>query len=471
MKQLLVASALVCATALNAFAVAAPRRDGAMVVHEWGTFTSFQDRDGATISGINVDDEPVPPFVHRQNGLPILTAGGFPARWSQGAPRCHADVTLRLETPVLYFYPPAGFSSDQPIDVEAKFTGGWLTEYFPYAVPELPGFPDALSLSAQGSLKWTGLRLLQEGSSKLPQTSEGVWLAPRNVQSAIVTTEGGEEAEKYLFYRGVAHLDAPLVVRQRDDKLTVALRDGETLLTQIPRSWLVRVLPDGRVWYRALATNEARNGRIELPVSFDEVGATHDGRDALRRELASALVAEGLFPDEAQAMLETWKLSYFASEGLRLFFLLPQAWTDSYLPLSISVPSDVTRVMMGRIELVSAHQRAVLGNLHGLPPEAIEQVPLYVRLLNETADLSEQEIKERQEKVFRLLQNFHQSHAEFYRAFDLEVPEALRLYDSLGRFRDALLGHEMRFAQDQATRLRLKQIIGTYSACVPPGLR
>jgi hypothetical protein len=40
------------------------------------TFTSFQDTQGLTISGINVDDEP-----------------------DAGAPRCHPDVTLRLETP------------------------------------------------------------------------------------------------------------------------------------------------------------------------------------------------------------------------------------------------------------------------------------------------------------------------------------------------------------------------------------
>src|SRR5688572_8919158 len=36
-----------------------------LVVHEWGTFTSFQDARGEAIPGINVDDEPVPGFVHR----------------------------------------------------------------------------------------------------------------------------------------------------------------------------------------------------------------------------------------------------------------------------------------------------------------------------------------------------------------------------------------------------------------------
>src|SRR5437870_1291138 len=35
-----------------------------LVVHEWGTFTSLQDENGRSIGGLNVDDEPLPKFVH-----------------------------------------------------------------------------------------------------------------------------------------------------------------------------------------------------------------------------------------------------------------------------------------------------------------------------------------------------------------------------------------------------------------------
>jgi len=94
-----------------------------LVVHEWGTFTSFQDELGQTIPGINVDDEPVPVFVHRLGDVPIFSTSALPAHWSQGAPRCHPDVTLRLETPVMYFYPTAGWDS-KPLDVRATFVGG-----------------------------------------------------------------------------------------------------------------------------------------------------------------------------------------------------------------------------------------------------------------------------------------------------------------------------------------------------------
>ncbi len=38
-----------------------------LMVHEWGTFTSLQDEAGRQLGGINVDDEPLPTFVHDLN--------------------------------------------------------------------------------------------------------------------------------------------------------------------------------------------------------------------------------------------------------------------------------------------------------------------------------------------------------------------------------------------------------------------
>ena len=114
--------------------VAAVHAAPPLVVHEWGTFTSFQDANGRTIQGINVDDEPVPPFVHRLRDFQTFQTTSPPASWSQGAPRCSPGVTLRLETPVLYFYPPAGWQA-RPFDVKATYlpsqlTSAWLLAPF-----------------------------------------------------------------------------------------------------------------------------------------------------------------------------------------------------------------------------------------------------------------------------------------------------------------------------------------------------
>ncbi len=100
-----------------------PGAYGELVVHEWGTFTSLQAEDGRALGGINTDDEPVPAFVHDiARGL-LLPASEAPPTFSQGAPSAHPDVTMRLETPVIYFH---GLASERrPIEVKVAFRGGW----------------------------------------------------------------------------------------------------------------------------------------------------------------------------------------------------------------------------------------------------------------------------------------------------------------------------------------------------------
>ena len=415
-----------------------------LVVHEWGTFTSFQDAEGRTISGINVDDEPVPRFVHRLRDFQTFRTTSLPASWSQGAPRCYPGVTLRLETPVLYFYPPAGWQP-RPFDVRATFVGGWLTEFYPSATTEGMNVQKVVDGGARGSLHWRQVRLDSTADLLQPKTDSPVWVAPRKVHSTLVVNAATREAEKYLFYRGVGNLDAPIVVREEGGSLHISLR-GESRLLQLPRLWVVEVAPDGRVRHQTLEPEGRYATAPGYPKPF---GNQKSSLEQLKRELAAALTGDGLYADEAAAMLATWSLSYFESEGLRVFFLLPQSWTDVQLPLSISTPAKVTRVMVGRVELVSAHQREVLQALSALPDETVQDgPPLY-------ADPN----------VYRLMQAGESSHAELYRATGRKVPEALELFDSLGRFRDAFLAHEWRTESDAARRARLYRIMRLFSAC------
>jgi hypothetical protein len=419
-----------------------------LIVHEWGTFTSFQDDRGVTISGINVDDEPVPAFVHRLRDLPIFTPRSMPATWSQGAPRCHPDVTLRLETPVLYFYPQPEFPRERSFDVQASFNGGWLTEFYPSAAAENPGFPRALTVSTQALLSWRGLVLPARTDIEPPRTTERVWLAPRAVRAANVVNRERTEAEKYLFYRGVGRVEAPLRVQRDNGLLAIELRETARSLASVPRLWVVHVSPDGHVRFRSASA--AKQTRTALPSHAAEEGAS-SGLEGLQRELKAALIDEGLYEDEAEAMLETWRLSYFESEGLRVFYLLPRAWTDQRLPLSISVPAETVRVMLGRIELISEHQRTMLRELYGFPDEAFRIPPLYYESRPAYARMIEGDV----------------THSELYRVAGRAVPAPLQRYESLGRFRDALLAHELRSATDGVMRKRLETIIRTFSACLP----
>jgi hypothetical protein len=76
-------------------------------------------------------------------------------------------------------------------------------------------------------------------------------------------------------------------------------------------------------------------------------------------------------------------------------------------------------------------------------------------------------------EALKLMQKGGQSHSDLYRAVGREVPEALQLYESLGRFRDALLAHEWHNEVDATRRARYGRIIQLYSACFadPRGAR
>ena len=71
-------------------------------------------------------------------------------------------------------------------------------------------------------------------------------------------------------------------------------------------------------------------------------------------DLASTLVAHGLYAKEARAMVNTWRTSYFTTEGVRVLFVLPQSWTDRFIPMKIEPPpNELVRVMVGRVELLT----------------------------------------------------------------------------------------------------------------------
>jgi hypothetical protein len=123
---------------------------------------------------------------------------------------------------------------------------------------------------------------------------------------------------------------------------------GETRL-----AWLADFRGDG--------TAAFRRATPEMPASFTAYSRAN--LEKLRREMRDALVEDGLFPKEAEAMLRTWEGSYFQSRGLRLFYIVPREWTDRHLPLKISPEAEVVRVMIGRIELVTPEQRRTLERL------------------------------------------------------------------------------------------------------------
>jgi hypothetical protein len=76
--------------------------------------------------------------------------------------------------------------------------------------------------------------------------------------------------------------------------------------------------------------------------------------DNVAEDLRTRLVESGLFDREARAMVNTWRTSYFRTEGVRALLVMPRAWTDAFIPMQIEpIPREVVRVMVGRIELLT----------------------------------------------------------------------------------------------------------------------
>jgi hypothetical protein len=336
----------------------------ALIVHEWGTFTSLQDETGRTIGGINGDDEPLPKFVHDllSSRDEISFGKGLPGSGSR------SEVTMRLETPVMYFHLPPG-AKEQMVDVSVKFRGGLLSQFYPDATTNVDKselFP-IITDQTIGTLRWNNVRIGTNGVG--PATDSHVWLAPRNVDSASVTADNGE-SERYLFYRGVGHVDAPIVAKRDGYNLTFALRDSMNAFNSVTwrfeKLWLASFDADGSCHAVELGPlDEVANATLATPIPPDGTPGVLDLQH-LRASMKTSLVAAGLYKDEAEAMLSTWEKSYFKSAGLRLFYLVPRDWTDRFLPLKVSSRAQIERVMIGRLEMVSPQQRDALGRIAGI---------------------------------------------------------------------------------------------------------
>jgi len=71
-------------------------------------------------------------------------------------------------------------------------------------------------------------------------------------------------------------------------------------------------------------------------------------------DLEASLISSGLYPEEAHAMLESWKDSWF-EEGSRLIYIVPDSFVENILPLSVEPqPATIHRVFVGRMELLTA---------------------------------------------------------------------------------------------------------------------
>ncbi len=342
-------------------------------LHEWGTFTTVSSSTGELLPGVYKEEEALPPFVHAHEGMHNhgVPSGLFTKGIDWRRPLL--GVTVRMETPVLYFYTPEAFQAR----VEVGFTGGTISQWYPERsggekLPPIKRDAKGNVLQKENTLDftshWNGsitwdVSVTPPGPDASARVFRGTetptWLHPRQPDSALVTTANGE-TEKYLFYRGLGRFDLPVTFASGDSSVTVHNR-GESPVTGM--LLYEKAGPTARLTaVSALAKGEKRE------ISPAGNGFTQDWRKPVYAAAADMLTAAGLTRQEADAMVQTWWTSYFERDGRRVFWIVPRETTDRVLPLRVNpAPAETVRVLVGRSELLTPafeHQLATEWTAH-----------------------------------------------------------------------------------------------------------
>jgi hypothetical protein len=353
-------------SSLSAFAATPPAKEN-YVAHEWGTFTSVQGADGIQLEWNPFTVTELPKFVYtvfnptgRQQKV-VLPVFQMPGKSSFLARQ-------RMETPVIYFY------SDEArkVDVEVNFPDGRITEWYPQlANPRAQaGVAPARPVSVTGvraAMRWGDVEILPGNGSaeaaKFPKDETGShYYAARETDAAalrVKTPDGTEQHEKFLFYRGLGQFDAPLKVSHWGDNAESVRLENTS------------AAPLGPFFVYAVRGNKA--ALVEEPVldakvmddkefKFDKIARPiAEVRAELAAKLRAALTNAGLYEKEAAAMVKTWDDSWLGEQGTRVLYLLPQKWSDTVLPLTITpAPKEVKRVFVGRAEIITPAQEFAL---------------------------------------------------------------------------------------------------------------
>jgi hypothetical protein len=360
--------------------VLAAKSDGNYVVHEWGTFTSVQGTDGQLVEWRPLESSSLPQFVYNwyHPGPGRRDASGLTAS------KAAISTLQRMETPVIYFYS----DQEQTVDVSVRFPKGVITEWYPQAdrigpstvvpspfVARLDGWTQKAGAKPGTTLAtlfknhadkeskaaWSHVRILANASTdssspQLPMDASGShYFSARATDANYLqvaphgSTNLASEHEKFIFYRGVGSFETPLRVTQVSNNTVELSNTGHDPLVHL---FLLNVANKAGTLAYLDQLAPGKSHQLQFTPGGSSLELASLSRK-LGEQMANALVAEGLYQREADAMVNTWKHSWFAEQGLRVLYVLPRAWTEETLPLKLDPqPRDVVRVMVGRAEVL-----------------------------------------------------------------------------------------------------------------------
>ncbi len=244
-------AALIVAAMLAGMVMLLRSDESRLEVHEWGTFTVLSGSDGTPLRWYQpwADQARLPGFVH-------VNPLGFKS----------LPAYLRMETPVLYFYP----SRKMDVTAKVEMRNGRITEWFPAVAGPAISFPQ----SPEGhTVHWEGTLLPPDATVDMPtppgtnpyfraRAVPDAWYfsaAPPTVPAFVsgppnldtLHKEGPKklppQVDKFIFYRGAGDAVPPVRASVSGSSVTLS---GNPLSTGISAAFALRASPTGLLWCR-----------------------------------------------------------------------------------------------------------------------------------------------------------------------------------------------------------------------------
>lgn len=334
-----------------------PSLDNLYTAHEWGTFTSLSTSDGRLMTGLEVEEESLPAFVYSHSMFPGLF-NSSPLVMYKRIPLRVKNVTIKMETPVIYFYTDQ-IKKPLKVNVDVRFNGGSISQWYPQRTSgeSIGSLFQTLDFAggAMGHINWNAEILprdtkLKINTNKLFETK--TWIEPRKTDSNLIKV--GKQVEKYLFYRGLGNFKMSLKL-SAPSKENVLIENSYDSDIPFAMVYEKKKGEKAKVWWSGAIKSKSKRLVKILGSDFD----LYD--DANKSNFINALVKAGLYKKEAVSMLKTWEHSYFEKPGFKVFWIVPRKTTDKILPLNLNPkPKSLERVLVGRSELMTKQHEELI---------------------------------------------------------------------------------------------------------------
>ncbi len=315
---------------LSGVAVAAdePPVHKGLVVHEWGIFRVHEDEEMANADA-RAEWDSLPSWMYGN-----VSGRTLPVNWG--------PLEIRRQ-PVVFFHAPQPLALRMRIDFPGGIPGVW------WPGTQSPATRGTVRPAVGTALDWQ-LHLKQAPPGRSPQhkglreVPKGNWVeSMRAVNCDEVFASFGQgpidvDREKFVFYDGIFPRGKWLHIKVEKDRVSLLSQVAHPVhdVTVIDRRG------EGKVRIGRLAKLDA--GAEVKSVEFVEI---ERGQFAARAAdvLLGQLVEAGLFKDEAAALLAVRKSDLLETDGVTVFYRLPQAEYDRRLPMTLTPrPESLVRV-------------------------------------------------------------------------------------------------------------------------------